>query len=108
MKKNKNLSMEEIIKTQKKAIKAQKEAKKETFFCSFLTFVFAFLSYQTGKKYIMVLALLSLAVALFYLFVFHISTRLLTLIEKMDKEVLIHQIIVKQISLRIRMEKRSV
>ena len=85
MKKNKNLSMEEIIKTQKKAIKAQKEAKKETFFCSFLTFVFAFLSYQTGKKYIMVLALLSLAVALFYLFVFHISTRLLTLIEKMDK-----------------------
>lgn len=78
MKKNKNLSMEEILKT-------QKEGRKMVFIYSFLTSAFAFLSYQTGKKYIMVLALLSLAVALFYLFVFHISTRLLTLIEKMDK-----------------------
>lgn len=86
MKRNKNLSMEEVIKTQKKAIKAQKEAEKGTFFCSFLTFIFAFLSYQTDKKYIMVLALLSLAIALFYLFVFHVSTRLLVLIEKTNKK----------------------
>lgn len=79
MKKNKNLSMEEILKT-------QKEGRKMVFIYSFLTSAFAFLSYQTDKKYIMVLALLSLAVALFYLFGFHISTRLITLIEKMNKK----------------------
>ena len=71
--------MEEILKT-------QKEGRKMVFIYSFLTSAFAFLSYQTDKKYIMVLALLSLAVALFYLFGFHVSTRLLTLIEKMNKK----------------------
>lgn len=78
MKRNKNLSMEEIL-------KMQKEGRKMVLIYSFLTFAFAFLSYQTDKKYIVVPAFLSLIVALFYLFRFHVSTRLLMLIEKMNK-----------------------
>ena len=86
MKKNKNLSTEEILKTQEEAKETQKKARKGVFLCSFFTFTFVFLSYQTGNKYIIALALLSLAIALFYLFVFHVSTRLLVLIEKTNKK----------------------
>lgn len=86
MKKNENISIEEILKTQEEAKETQGKARKGVFLCSFFTFVFVFLSYQTGNKYIIALALLSLAFALFYLFGFHISTRLLTLIEKMNKK----------------------